>query len=200
MFRGAGPAARRLLLATATATSTAAAVGWWGGVAVQDTPQVRPCRLAFRIHAKRRSCPATPPPLDRVMCADGEEVKKKPTLCVGFFCAADHGYAGRPDRHPAGRRRRRWQRLLLLPSALPLFLFHYAGGGHRNLSWVGRWGCAGALSAMDGAKRGPHGCGLCRPPRSPTARPTSAAARTQLQLEPSHPRGASPLDPPFIQS
>jgi len=35
-----------------------------------------------------------------------------------------------------------------------------------DLSKVGRGEIAGALSAMDGAKRGPHGCGCYRPPRT----------------------------------
>ncbi|MDR6094209.1 hypothetical protein QE373_001506 [Stenotrophomonas sp. SORGH_AS321] len=54
-------------MATAQAKATACWAGCWrGGMAVQDTPQVRPCRVAFRIHAKRRSCPAIPPRLRQV--------------------------------------------------------------------------------------------------------------------------------------
>ena len=45
-----------------------------------------------------------------------------------------------------------------------------------DLSKVGRGGLAGALSAMDGAKRGPHGCGCCRPPQTHPAPPTSSPA------------------------
>jgi len=65
-------------------------------------------------------------------------------------------------------------------------LFSYAAGGHRTCQGAGRWGWAGALSAMDGAKRGPHGCGCCRPPHSPTARPKNV---TRFRSSP--PRGGS---------
>ncbi len=76
--------------------------------------------------------------------------------------------------------------------ATAFLLFSYAAGGHGNCQGAGRWGGAGALSAMDGAKRGPHGCGSCRPPQSPTARPQArnplfAAARRE---------GVSPVRPP----
>jgi len=73
-------------------------------------------------------------------------------------------------------------------------LFYYAAGGHGTCQGAGRWGCAGALSAMDGAKRGPHGCGCCRPPRSPTARPPP---RNPL-FAAAHREGVSPVRQPHL--
>ena len=55
-------------------------------------------------------------------------------------------------------------------------VFLIRGGRPRNLSRAGRWGWAGALSAMDGAKRGMQARGCCRPPTSPTARPTHGSS------------------------
>ncbi|MDR6093804.1 hypothetical protein QE373_001101 [Stenotrophomonas sp. SORGH_AS321] len=57
---------------------------------------------------------------------------------------------------------------------------------------AGRWGWAGALSAMDGAKRGPHGCGFCRPPTSPTARPQARSQRNAATRE-----GGPPVRPTY---
>ena len=72
------------------------------------------------------------------------------------------------------------------------FPFFIRGGRPRNLSGAGRWGWAGALSAMDGAKRGTHGRSFCRPPTSPTARPQ---ARNPL-FAAAHREGVSPVRPP----
>ena len=63
--------------------------------------------------------------------------------------------------------------------AAAFLFFSYAAGGHGTCQGAGRWGWAGALSAMDGAKRGTQGCGCCRPPPSPTARPTQGCASKQ---------------------
>ena len=42
--------------------------------------------------------------------------------------------------------------------------------------------------AMDGAKRGPHPCGFCRPPTSPTARPTQSCGSRATREGVSHVR------------
>ncbi|ROQ48369.1 hypothetical protein EDF77_0192 [Stenotrophomonas maltophilia] len=100
----------------------------------------------------------------------------------GLMDSADHGYAGRPDRHPAGRRKRRWQRLLPLPSALPLFFHFLRGRPPRNPSGGRAVGLGGGVERHGWRETRPAGCGSCRPPHSPAARTQSrrllfAAAR-----------------------
>ncbi len=90
----------------------------------------------------RRTLPRTQPARPLTVSAGRPPRKKERRATAGRalrLLAAEHGYAGRPDRHPPGRRKRRWQRLLPLPSALQehcrikekgrgesrvLFLFH----------------------------------------------------------------------------
>ncbi|GEM_PF-4149988 len=77
----------------------------------------------------RKDGPAQPsrPTFDRSIAAVEPSVApthgRRMLGARGLMDPADHGYAGRPDRYPACRRKRRWQRLLPLPSALPLFFF-----------------------------------------------------------------------------
>ena len=80
------------------------------------------------------------------------------------------GTSGSADPWSAGCSRQRSASLADHGSVLPILFFLYVAGRAQTVR-AGREGLVGALSAMDGAKRGPHGCGFCRPPPTPPARP-----------------------------
>ncbi|ROQ45817.1 hypothetical protein EDF77_0705 [Stenotrophomonas maltophilia] len=147
-------------------------VGWWGGVGWRGTAEAASCGPRFA-PSMALDTPANPPcpTFDRSMAA------REPSV------APTHGRrtvpANGPLRSPTMGRRYR-------------FSFFLRGGPPPEpVRGVGRWGWAGALSAMDGAKRGPHGCSFCRPPTSPTARP-----RPSNGFQPPA-RGSHPFDLPL---
>ena len=140
-----------------------------GGWGLQDTPQVRPCRLRRRIHAAQRPANPTRPAPDSFPMPPAAHEKRK---------AVERGHAPLP----CARRRNEEQRVMdpLYPSPLhPLHILpgmarHYPtphGPVEGGAGWAG-----GGVERHGWRETRPAGCGSCRPPPGLAARPRIGSA------------------------
>ena len=155
-----------------------------GGGAVRGTAKTASMRASFRaIHggvhviafalplprfASQTVGPVSPAPIPRRFAAAPDSGAPS-TRRFNEICGSADPWSAECSRQPPAA-------LADHGSALPMPAGPMAT---MDLSKVGRGGLAGALSAMDGAKRGPHGGGSCRPPPThpgpPTHGPSAAA-------------------------
>ena len=148
-----------------------------GGAGWRGTAKTASMRALFRaIHGALHPRRPTPPHLRQV-----------------------HGGLGSADPWSAECFRQRPAALADHGSALPLFFFSYAGGGHRNLSGGRAVGLGGGVERHGWRETRPAGCGFCRPPHSPTARPKPRLLlkATREGVQPVRPSlSATPIDHP----
>ena len=149
------------LEATATATAAVLRAGGAGRIG-GGRQKPHPCVPRFapsmaRVHviafalplprfASQTVGPVSPAPTPRRFAAAPDSgapsTRRYTVIVVAPSRARRNVSANGPLRSPTMGRRYRFS------------LFSYAAGGHGTCQGAGRWGWAGALSAMDGAKRG----------------------------------------------